>query len=420
MRKFSFVIITLLMLLCFSACNSVNSIICVECGFENPSMAKFCSECGASISSANNNSQEGSTDVVLCQHSWGIWQEKVAATCTTTGIQERACLKCSYKETAIITTLGHLWGIWQEKVATTCTNNGAEERVCLRCSYKENKTITALGHTTSTGVCGRCNQRMGWTAEELQNIVQIHDVYVSDIDSAEGVDMRISWTNTSNKNIKYIHFYVVPYNAVGDPMYCEIRDYSRFDAYVTGPCEPGYKGYYKVGDIYYGNLWENSWYNGSISTIKLVGIKIIYMDGSIIDITEKDIPKTIVKFPSLKEGYDIDETLLVYFSDTGEHHLVWSVEYLGVSVRPDLNIDVRIVNSNNAEVFSCGYYAESECFVESTIFGLNKWVIKTTMNDDEIKSGISKEGTLHFHIWSDDGAIDLGWLSLPIDNLPTK
>lgn len=140
------------------------------------------------------------------------------------------------------------------------------------------------------------NKEINWSEEELQNIIQIHDVYVDNIDSVESVDMRISWTNTSDKTIKYVHFYVVPYNAVGDPMYCEIRGHSRFDAYVTGPCEPGHEGYYKVGDTYYGNLWENVWYNGSISTIELVGIKIIYMDGTVIDIAEKDVYKTFVEF----------------------------------------------------------------------------------------------------------------------------
>ena len=264
------------------------------------------------------------------------------------------------------------------------------------------------------------NKEINWTEEDIQNIIQIHDIYVDDIDSAEGVDMRISWTNTSDKTIKYVHFYVVPYNAVGDPMYCEIRDYSRFDAYVTGPCEPGYEGYYKIGDIYYGNLWEDVWYNGSISTIELVGIKIIYMDGSVIDMAEKDVYKTFVAFSPLKEGYGIDEAFLEYYPDDSRHRFYWALEYLGIPVRPNVNIDVRIVNSNNVEVFSCGYYAKSEDFTEINMSGVNKWLIATSIRDDEIKVGNSSTGTLYYHIWSDDGTIDLGERSIEIDNLPTN
>ena len=370
------VILALLTLLCFVACNEATTVACLECGFENSSGAKFCSECGASKPALNNDNQVENDDKSSCQH---------------------------------------LWGNWHDEVSATCINNGTRERICSKCSHKEITTITALGHITTTGVCSRCNQRVGWTEKELQNIVQVHDVYVDDIDSADGVDMRISWTNTSDKIIKYIHFYVVPYNAVGDPMYCDVRNHSRYDAYVTGPCEPDYKGYYKVGDIYYGNLWENSWYNNSISTIKLVGIKIIYMDESVIEIEEKDVSKTIVKFSPLKEGYDVDETLLVYDSSTGEYRLIWSVEYLGVSVRPDLNIDVRIVNNNNVEIFSCGYYADSERFTESGIFGTTKWVIKTTISKDKIKDENVNNGTLYFRIYSEDGTIDLGERSIKMN-----
>ena len=259
-----------------------------------------------------------------------------------------------------------------------------------------------------------------WTEETIQEIIQIHDVYVDDIDSAKGVDMRISWTNTSDKTIKYVHFYVEAYNAVGDKVYCEIRDHNRFDAYVTGPCEPGHQGYYKIGDIYYGDLWENVWYNNSVSMINLVGIKIIYMDGSVIDIAEKDVYKTFVAFSPLKEGYGIDEAFLEYYPSEERHRFYWALHYLGVPVRPNVNIDVRIVNSDNVEVFSCGYYAKSENFTEISMSGVKKWMIATSISNDEITAGSSSKGTLYYHIWSDDGTIDLGERSIEIDNLPVN
>lgn len=378
MKRMLIVDLALLTMFCFAACSKTNTIACPKCGYENTSGVKFCSECGAAMNSSSNNEQ---TNEESCQHSFGEWQETVSA---------------------------------------TCTNNGTKERVCSKCSYKETQNIVALGHTTTTGICSRCNQRVGWSKEELQNIVQVHDVCVDDINSAGGVDMRISWTNTSDKTIKYIHFYVVPYNAVGDQMYCDIRDYSRFDAYVTGPCEPGHQGYYKIGDIYYGNLWENCWYNNSIKTIQLVGIKIIYMDESVIDIEENDISKTIVEFSPLKEGYGIDEAFLEYYQDDENHRFYWAIDYLGVSVRPNVNIDVRIVNNNGVEVFYGEYYATSEKFTEISISGAKKWMIATSVYDYEIEARDVAYGTFYYHIYSDDGTIDLGEQSLSIDNLPIK
>ena len=380
MKKILIFVLVLLSIFCFASCKDTNLIICPTCGYENASNVKFCSDCGASLLESDGNQNNGENNSnTPCQHSFGGWQETVSANCVNTGTKERTCSKCLHKET---------------------------------------ETVAALGHTTTTGVCGRCNQRIGWSKEELQNIVQIHDVYVDDIDSVGGVDMRISWTNTSDKTIKYIHFYVVPYNAVGDKMYCDIRDYSRFDAYVTGPCEPGYQGYYKIGDIYYGNLWENCWYNNSIKTIKLVGIKIIYMDESIIDIDENDISKTIVKFSPLKEGYGIDEAFIEYYPDDYRHRFFWAIDYLGVSVRPNVNIDVRIVNDDNVEVFTGGYYAKSENFTQVNMYGVKKWMIATSVYDYEITDGYVSTGTFYYHIYSDDGEIDLGECSVSIDNLP--
>ena len=364
--------------------NKGGNITCESCGANISDDVKFCSSCGNAVTppsnnNNNNNNNNNDNSNKPCQHSFGAWQEKVSA---------------------------------------DCTNAGTSERTCTKCSYKETKSIAALGHTTTTSVCNRCNQRIGWTKEELQNIVQVHDVYVDDINSVGGVDMRISWTNTSDKTIKYIHFYVVPYNAVGDKMYCDIRDHSRFDAYVTGPCEPGHKGYYKIGDIYYGNLWETVWYNNSIRTIELVGIKIIYMDGSVIDIEEKDVSKTFVDFSPLKEGYDIDEAFTMYYPDDSWHRFYWAIDYLGVSVRPNVNIDVRIVNDKNVEVFSGEYYARTENYTEINQYGVNKWMIATSMYDSQITPGSVSTGTLYYHIWSDDGTIDLGERSVKIDNLP--
>ena len=138
------------------------------------------------------------------------------------------------------------------------------------------------------------------------------------------------------------------------------------------------------------------------------------MDGSVIEIEEKDVSKTFVEFSPLKEGYDIDEVFMEYYPEQSKHRLYWSVEYLGVSVKPNVNIDIRIVNSKNVEVFYGEYYAVDKNYSQIN----NKWWAATSVYDDEIKAGNSKYGTLYYHIWSDDGTIDLGERSIAIDNLP--
>ena len=113
---------------------------------------------------------------------------------------------------------------WQ---AATCTS----PKICSLCGETDGD---ALGHTTFTGICERCDIRQGWTKNEMQSLVKVYSVFVDEINSAGGVDMRIAWENTSSKTIKYIYFTVEAYNAVDDKVYCEIGDYNEFEGYATG------------------------------------------------------------------------------------------------------------------------------------------------------------------------------------------
>ncbi|MBQ7335565.1 MAG: hypothetical protein IJW92_03725 [Clostridia bacterium] len=171
-------------------------------------------------------------------------------------------------------------------VDPTCTETGLTEgKKCSTC-YEiivEQEIVSALGHTSTTGVCTRCNKRTGWTKSEVQKIIQIRSVYVDDINSAGGVDMRIQWTNTSSKTIKDIRFTAEPYNAVGDRVPCEIRGYDNFIGKCTGPFEPGYTSwwYWEYDNTYNGgSLWSNCWYNNTVKKIRITQINIEYMDGT--------------------------------------------------------------------------------------------------------------------------------------------
>lgn len=155
-----------------------------------------------------------------------------------------------------------------------------------------------------------------YSKQEVQNCIKVLDAYLSDVDSFGGIEIEIIWQNTSNKTIKYITFSVIPYNAVGDVVSCDISDKTTANCKVTGPIEKStlenaevaYKiptentrGYYSLGfqtDYGYpegfdlnkfGNIdiWGPVWYNNSIETIKITGIKIEYMDGSIIELNEQ-------------------------------------------------------------------------------------------------------------------------------------
>lgn len=56
--------------------------------------------------------------------------------------------------------------------------------------------------------------------------------------SVGGVSVSIKYCNNSNKIIKYITWYMTPYNAVGDIVKCSVRGYSQAQGKTTGPIEP--------------------------------------------------------------------------------------------------------------------------------------------------------------------------------------
>ncbi len=101
--------------------------------------------------------------------------------------------------------------------------------------------------------------------------VKVTSYYTGTPNSADGVDVYINWYSESQDEIKYIYFYVTPYNRVDDEQRCEIRDYSTHGCYVTGPFYNG------SSDSSY---WDCIWYNGDIDYMKIDSIRIEYMDGN--------------------------------------------------------------------------------------------------------------------------------------------
>lgn len=59
-----------------------------------------------------------------------------------------------------------------------------------------------------------------------------------DMNSVGGVSPTIYYCNNSGKTIKYITWYMTPYNAVNDAVTCSVRGYSQVTGKTTGPINP--------------------------------------------------------------------------------------------------------------------------------------------------------------------------------------
>ncbi len=107
-----------------------------------------------------------SVTVVPHEHSFGLWTEVKAATCTEKGSQRRTCGECDAFETRDIPMKEHSYSA----VVTdpTCTAAGFTTHTCTVCggSYQDTPT-EALGHTGGTAtckdqaVCERCETPYG-------------------------------------------------------------------------------------------------------------------------------------------------------------------------------------------------------------------------------------------------------------------
>ena len=152
-------------------------------------------------------------------------------------------------------------------------------------------------------------------AYEAQNSIKIIKLDVSAPNSAGGVDVYIDFYNRSGKTIKYVYYEVQAYNAVDDPVSCEIRGNSIAKLNFTGPVENGcysnnqaeyeealrererienasYDYPVEVPYVPLSNTyWDCVWYNYSIKYCKLVSVRIVYMDN-----TELNLDKNSVSY----------------------------------------------------------------------------------------------------------------------------
>lgn len=111
--------------------------------------------------------------VTVCEeHVFGQWTVVEKADCEKSGMQERECSACGYKETQIIKPTGHKFGEYAVTEAASCTSDGTETRICEHCGKTETRVIPATGHSygewfttkhptcveegIKTSVCSKC------------------------------------------------------------------------------------------------------------------------------------------------------------------------------------------------------------------------------------------------------------------------
>ena len=288
-----------------------------------------------------------------CEHEFGEWQTKDPSTCTVAGTEERACTKCGDKETREAALVSHDFGEWGVVTEPACNAVGEESRVCSSCGAAENREIPMLTEhsygewstvkeptCTEKGsreqtcpVCGKVNtEEMGAAGHsydskgictachtenpkltELKERVTIYGTFIT-VNSADGVNLYITWENESTKEIKYITFAVQLYNKVNDPIVCQIRKNPLEYVQQVGPVPQGKGMYTSARTDAYGyaaifkdervsfdqfkedkangwaeQRWDTVWYNSSAHYAKVVGVEIEYMDGSMYSCQEQSV-----------------------------------------------------------------------------------------------------------------------------------
>lgn len=162
------------------------------------------------------------------EHSFNRVETTKQATCIETGIQKITCTKCGYSYEEIIPALGHEISGWVTETPATETTSGVEERKCVRCNgEKETREIPATlaggyklkwednfgGNSLNSADWNVELHNPGWVNNELQAYVDSTDnIYVKDgnliIQAIKTADGYTSGrVNTQNKHdYKYGRF----------------------------------------------------------------------------------------------------------------------------------------------------------------------------------------------------------------------
>lgn len=107
---------------------------------------------------------------------------------------------------------------------------------------------------------------------EKLGLMIVEDGPYDESEHTKGTGYTASVLNTSKKAIKYIWFYVLGINAVGDPVVERTKGTSLMTLRGIGPIESMESGEYD---------FEYVWFTDLVETTKLKSVKVQYMDGTI-------------------------------------------------------------------------------------------------------------------------------------------
>lgn len=118
--------------------------------------------------------------------------------------------------------------------------------------------------------------------DDFKRYVKILGVETSKPNSAGGVDATVKFKKTdaeTEESIKYLSFWVTPYNAVDDVEYSDIGNKSEAKLRVVGPIETNEND---------SATFECIWYNSVIDHAKIVRVEVEYMDGTVVSCSDSD------------------------------------------------------------------------------------------------------------------------------------
>lgn len=283
-------------------------------------VAKTCSLCNETQGEAlgHNYKEATCTQSATCTRCGETKGESLGhnyegATCTDDGV----CTRCG----EITKATGHSWK------SATCTT----PKTCYVCNIEDGK---ALGHSGDEK-CSRCGYiDKSIAIENAKNSIYVYGIDLN-MNSVGGIDTYITWKNVSDKEIKYIYFYVQYYNSVKDILKNEIGGAATTILSSTGPFpydKGNYSYYLSSGDsaesLYFsissgfkndrengwaGKYWDAPFYNKTTKYIKMSKVEIEYMDGSSYTISAPEAVEAIIgdgSHPNAWSTYDTGDDYL--------------------------------------------------------------------------------------------------------------
>lgn len=110
--------------------------------------------------------------------------------------------------------------------------------------------------------------------------IEVSKPWIKRHEISNAVDVSQRFYNAGEKEIKYITFSYLAYNAVNDVVACKASGKTAVNGKLTGPIPPSHQNYV---------TWDSMWFNPTVSTVVLTRMHIQFMDNTEEVIEGKDI-----------------------------------------------------------------------------------------------------------------------------------